>query len=183
MIKCKAFSRSSGQFLLIYSKLQVISPPAADSDSSSSEDEDNHKELNQPLHFVAPSTDGLAPSSDSAIAQKCVHLSSSSDSEKEGSPVEDLNLQVVIAHPPQNGWVEVKKGKGKSFVLNPLPFQGSFQRFFRFLYFAVVLSLLVLCCSSLLASLLLRTEIDSPIISCCRHPASVKCILLYNIFT
>lgn len=84
-----------------------------DSDSSSSEDEDSDEELNQAPHFVAPSTDGLAPSSDSAIAQKRVYLSSSLDLEKEGSPVEDPNLQVVIAHPPQNGWVEVKKRKGK----------------------------------------------------------------------
>lgn len=27
--------------------------------------------------------------------------------------MEDPNLQVVIAHPSQNGWVEVKKRKGK----------------------------------------------------------------------
>lgn len=52
-------------------------PPVADFDSSSSEDEDSDEELNQAPHFVAPSTDGLAPSSDSAIAQKHVHLSSS----------------------------------------------------------------------------------------------------------
>jgi len=89
------------------------SPPVADSDSSSSEDEDSDEELNQAPHLMAPSTDGLAPSSNSAIAQKRVHLSSSSDSEKVISPVADPNLQVIIAHPPKNGWVEVKKRKGK----------------------------------------------------------------------
>lgn len=54
-------------------------PPIGDSDSPSSQDEDSNEELNQAPHSVAPSTDGLAPSSDSAIAQKRVHLSSSSD--------------------------------------------------------------------------------------------------------
>lgn len=93
-------------------------PPVVDSGSSSSEDEDSDEDLEQAPHSVAPSADGLAPPSDSAIAQKRVHLSSSSDSEKEGfpkegSPVEDPNLQVVIAHPPQNGWVVVKHRKGK----------------------------------------------------------------------
>ncbi len=84
-----------------------------DSDSSSSKDEDSDAEMDRDPPSVVPSTDGLAHSSDSAIAQKRVHLTSSSDSEKEGLPVEIPNLQVVIAHSPQDGWVEVKKRKGK----------------------------------------------------------------------
>jgi len=69
--------------------------------------------LDQAPHSVVPSTDGPTHFSDTVIAQKRVHLTSSSDSEKEGPPVEIPNLQVVMAHSPQDGWVEVKKRKGK----------------------------------------------------------------------
>jgi len=84
-----------------------------DYDSSSFKDEGSDAELNQAPHFVVHSIDGPAHSSDAATAQKRVHLTSSSDSEKKGPPVDIPNLQVVIAHSPQDGWVEVKKRKGK----------------------------------------------------------------------
>lgn len=101
-------------------------PPVENSDSSSSEDEDENsdEDLLQSPHFEATPTNGLAPSTDTAIAQKRVHLSSSSDSEKEGSPGEVLNIQVIVAHPPQNGWVEVKKRKGKKIRVDPSTLSG-----------------------------------------------------------
>lgn len=86
-----------------------------DSDSSSSEDEGSDAKMDQAPHSVVPSTIGPVQSSDTAITQKRVHLTSSSDSEKEGSPVENANLQVVIAHSPHDGWVKVQKRKGKKF--------------------------------------------------------------------
>lgn len=88
-------------------------PPVVDFDSSSSEDEGSDTDLDQAPHSMVPSTDGPAHFSDTVIAQKRVHLTSSSDSVKEGPPVEIPNLQVVMAHLPQDGWVEVKKRKGK----------------------------------------------------------------------
>lgn len=105
-------------------------PPVVDSDSSSSEDEGSDAEMDQAPHSMVPSTDGPTQSSETATAQKRVHLTSSSDSEKEGSPVENPNLQVVIAHSPHDGWVEVKKRKEKSFMLRLLPILGRSQSFF-----------------------------------------------------
>ena len=87
-------------------------PPAVDSKSSCSKDEANDADLDQAPQAVVPSNDGPAHSSDMAIAQKRAHLTSS-DSEKEGPPSENPNLQVIAAHSPLDGWVKVKKRKGK----------------------------------------------------------------------
>ena len=88
-----------------------------DSESSSSEDEAIDAELDQAPQSVVPSTDGPTHSSDIAIAQKRVHMTSSSESEKEGPSLENPSLQVVVAHSPQDGWVEVKKKKGKNLLV------------------------------------------------------------------
>ena len=84
-----------------------------DSDSSSSEDEASNADLDQAPQAGVLSNDGSAQPSDLAIAQKRVHLTSSSDSENEGPPSENPSLQVVVAHFPLDGWVKVKKRKGK----------------------------------------------------------------------
>lgn len=88
-------------------------PPVVDSDSSISEDEASDADVDLAPQSGVPSTDGPTRSSDVTIAQKRVHLTSSSESDKEGPSMEIPNLQVVVTHSPQDGWVEVKKRKGK----------------------------------------------------------------------
>lgn len=88
-------------------------PPAVSSDSSSSEDEESDAELNQAPQTMDLSTDTPAHTTVTAISQKCVHETSSSESDKEIPLLENSSLQVVLAHTPQDGWIKVNKKKGK----------------------------------------------------------------------
>lgn len=56
--------------------------------------------------------DTMGHTQDIAIAQKRSH-ETSSESEKEFPMTENSSLQVVLAHPPHDGWTKVNKKKGK----------------------------------------------------------------------
>lgn len=88
-------------------------PPTMSSNSSSSEDEESDAESDQAPQSMDPSTDSPALTTVTSISQKCVHETSSSESDKEIPMLENSSLQVVLAHTPQDGWINVNKQKGK----------------------------------------------------------------------
>lgn len=88
-------------------------PPAVSSDSSSSKDEESDSEPDQAPQMMDPSTDTPTHTTVTTISQKCVHETSSSESDKEIPLMENSSLQVVLAHTPEDGWIKVNKKKGK----------------------------------------------------------------------
>lgn len=67
---------------------------------------------NEEIPKDAPSAHQEAPSNQQ-ISQKCTHLSSSSDSDKDDQPPGQNNLQLVMTQPNTTGWIKVSKKKGK----------------------------------------------------------------------
>lgn len=87
-------------------------PPSRSSSSPDPENGISDSEPDQASQPMDPPMENMGCTQDMVISQKRAH-ETSSESEKEFPMSENSNLQVVLVHPPQNGWTKVNKKKGK----------------------------------------------------------------------
>jgi len=87
-------------------------PPARSSSSPSSEKGERDSEPDQAPQPMDQNMDTMGLTHDTAISQKRAH-ETSSESDKEVPMIENSSLQIVLAHPPHDGWTKVNKKKGK----------------------------------------------------------------------
>lgn len=88
-------------------------PPAGNTSPPSMDKEEIESEPDQMPQPMDPSLINMGLTHVTASSQKRPHEPSSSESEKESPETEEPSLQVVLAHPPHDGWTKVNKKKGK----------------------------------------------------------------------